>query len=176
VSKSGSTLSRPSLAHILLNIHTRFHSSSRPEFCAVFSCSRRPRRKEYKQKNKIQWVLQCIASDNSNSVVSGPNQAHIHLRPDNLQRYIRVTHVDKLRPSLTAQDTCKEASRSGKRHGKEYLFPAARAERDGIDKRIHIIICACGLNDDGMLDLEVLPSQSVIFVVCIVLVLSIISM
>jgi hypothetical protein len=95
VSKSGSTLSRPSLAHILLNIHARVHSSSRPEFCAVFSCSRRPRRKEYKQKNKIQWVLQCIASDNSNSVVSGPNQAHIHLRPDNLQRYIRVTHVDK---------------------------------------------------------------------------------
>ncbi|KAH7132852.1 C2H2 type zinc finger domain-containing protein [Dactylonectria macrodidyma] len=78
----------------LLNSHTNVHSSARPHYCSVQGCPRSEGGKGFKRKNEM--IRHGLVHDSPGYVCPFcPDREHKYPRPDNLQRHVRVHHVDK---------------------------------------------------------------------------------
>ncbi|RDI77120.1 Serine/threonine-protein phosphatase 2A activator 1 [Venturia inaequalis] len=77
----------------LLNSHANVHSSNRPHFCPVATCPRGPGGKGFKRKNEM--IRHGLVHDSPGYVCPFcPDREHKYPRPDNLQRHVRVHHVE----------------------------------------------------------------------------------
>ncbi|KAH0331897.1 hypothetical protein KCU74_g4330, partial [Aureobasidium melanogenum] len=84
----------PFQTQYLLNSHANVHSSSRPHYCPVKGCSRSEGGKGFKRKNEM--IRHGLVHDSPGYVCPFcPLREHRYPRPDNLQRHVRVHHVDK---------------------------------------------------------------------------------
>ncbi|KAK4230909.1 metallothionein expression activator [Podospora fimiseda] len=84
----------PFTTQYLLNSHMNVHSSSRPHYCPVPGCSRAEGGKGFKRKNEM--IRHGLVHDSPGYVCPFcPDREHKYPRPDNLQRHVRVHHVDK---------------------------------------------------------------------------------
>ncbi|KAG9835561.1 hypothetical protein KCU98_g11521, partial [Aureobasidium melanogenum] len=84
----------PFQTQYLLNSHANVHSSNRPHYCPVKGCSRSEGGKGFKRKNEM--IRHGLVHDSPGYVCPFcPLREHRYPRPDNLQRHVRVHHVDK---------------------------------------------------------------------------------
>ncbi|KAK0623361.1 hypothetical protein B0T14DRAFT_386143, partial [Immersiella caudata] len=84
----------PFQTQYLLNSHANVHSSARPHYCPVKGCSRSEGGKGFKRKNEM--IRHGLVHDSPGYVCPFcPDREHKYPRPDNLQRHVRVHHVDK---------------------------------------------------------------------------------
>ncbi|KAH8654311.1 C2H2 type zinc finger domain-containing protein, partial [Ilyonectria robusta] len=78
----------------LLNSHANVHSSARPHYCPVQGCQRTEGGKGFKRKNEM--IRHGVVHDSPGYVCPFcTDTEHKYPRPDNLQRHVRVYHVDK---------------------------------------------------------------------------------
>ncbi|KAJ2993055.1 hypothetical protein NUW58_g1963 [Xylaria curta] len=85
---------QPFQTQYLLNSHANVHSSARPHYCSVKGCSRSEGGKGFKRKNEM--IRHGLVHDSPGYVCPFcPDREHKYPRPDNLQRHVRVHHVDK---------------------------------------------------------------------------------
>jgi hypothetical protein len=78
----------------LLNSHANVHSLSRPYYCSVRGCSRSIGGLGFKRKNEM--IRHGLVHDSPGYICPFcPDREHKYPRPDNLQRHVRVHHVDK---------------------------------------------------------------------------------
>ncbi|KAF4512706.1 hypothetical protein G6O67_000054 [Ophiocordyceps sinensis] len=78
----------------LLNSHANVHSSARPHYCPVKGCPRSEGGKGFKRKNEM--IRHGLVHDSPGYVCPFcPDREHKYPRPDNLQRHVRVHHIDK---------------------------------------------------------------------------------
>ncbi|TPX12123.1 uncharacterized protein E0L32_007238 [Thyridium curvatum] len=78
----------------LLNSHANVHSQERPHYCPVKGCPRSEGGKGFKRKNEM--IRHGLVHDSPGYVCPFcPDREHKYPRPDNLQRHVRVHHVDK---------------------------------------------------------------------------------
>ncbi|PLB41462.1 uncharacterized protein BDW47DRAFT_115225 [Aspergillus candidus] len=86
----------PFQTQYLLNSHANVHSQDRPHFCPVDGCTRGVGGKGFKRKNEM--IRHGLVHNSPGYVCPFcPDQQHKYPRPDNLQRHVRVHHVDKSR-------------------------------------------------------------------------------
>ncbi|RSL50614.1 hypothetical protein CEP53_008741 [Fusarium sp. AF-6] len=84
----------PFQTQYLLNSHANVHSSARPHYCPVKGCPRSEGGKGFKRKNEM--IRHGLVHDSPGYVCPFcPDREHKYPRPDNLQRHVRVHHVDK---------------------------------------------------------------------------------
>ncbi|KAL3457052.1 hypothetical protein BJX64DRAFT_27855 [Aspergillus heterothallicus] len=84
----------PFQTQYLLNSHANVHSQDRPHFCPIEGCTRGPGGKGFKRKNEM--IRHGLVHNSPGYVCPFcPDQQHKYPRPDNLQRHVRVHHVDK---------------------------------------------------------------------------------
>ncbi|KAJ9154721.1 Krueppel-like factor 11 [Pleurostoma richardsiae] len=84
----------PFQTQYLLNSHANVHSSARPHYCPVQGCPRSEGGKGFKRKNEM--IRHGLVHDSPGYVCPFcPDREHKYPRPDNLQRHVRVHHVDK---------------------------------------------------------------------------------
>ncbi|KAI5863195.1 hypothetical protein GGS23DRAFT_605239 [Durotheca rogersii] len=84
----------PFQTQYLLNSHLNVHSSARPHYCPVKGCPRSEGGKGFKRKNEM--IRHGLVHDSPGYVCPFcPDREHKYPRPDNLQRHVRVHHVDK---------------------------------------------------------------------------------
>ncbi|KAK3295863.1 uncharacterized protein B0H64DRAFT_157725 [Chaetomium fimeti] len=78
----------------LLNSHANVHSSARPHYCPVPGCPRAEGGKGFKRKNEM--IRHGLVHESPGYICPFcPDRDHRYPRPDNLQRHVRVHHVDK---------------------------------------------------------------------------------
>ncbi|KAL8389235.1 hypothetical protein RB599_011029 [Gaeumannomyces hyphopodioides] len=86
--------SMPFHTQYLLNSHMNVHSSARPHYCPVKGCPRSEGGKGFKRKNEM--IRHGLVHDSPGYICPFcPDREHKYPRPDNLQRHVRVHHVDK---------------------------------------------------------------------------------
>ncbi|KAM7196021.1 metallothionein expression activator [Naviculisporaceae sp. PSN 640] len=84
----------PFQTQYLLNSHMNVHSSARPHYCPVPGCPRSEGGKGFKRKNEM--IRHGLVHESPGYVCPFcPDREHKYPRPDNLQRHVRVHHVDK---------------------------------------------------------------------------------
>ncbi|AEO69185.1 uncharacterized protein THITE_2119310 [Thermothielavioides terrestris NRRL 8126] len=84
----------PFQTQYLLNSHANVHSSARPHYCPVPGCSRGEGGKGFKRKNEM--IRHGLVHNSPGYVCPFcPDREHKYPRPDNLQRHVRVHHMDK---------------------------------------------------------------------------------
>ncbi|KAE8146202.1 hypothetical protein BDV25DRAFT_54750 [Aspergillus avenaceus] len=84
----------PFQTQYLLNSHANVHSQDRPHFCPIEGCPRGIGGKGFKRKNEM--IRHGLVHNSPGYVCPFcPDQQHKYPRPDNLQRHVRVHHVDK---------------------------------------------------------------------------------
>jgi len=121
----------PFQTQYLLNSHTNVHSNQRPHFCPVKDCPRGPGGQGFKRKNEmIRYVpehkIRETNTDNfgrhglvhqSPGYVCPfcPDQQHKYPRPDNLQRHVRVHHVEKDRDDPLLREVLAQRPEGGNR-------------------------------------------------------------
>lgn len=94
VCKFAGCTAAPFQTQYLLNSHTNVHSSARPHYCSVKGCPRSEGGKGFKRKNEM--IRHGLVHDSPGYVCPFcPDREHKYPRPDNLQRHVRVHHVDK---------------------------------------------------------------------------------
>lgn len=85
---------QPFQTQYLLNSHANVHSSNRPHYCPIKGCPRSEGGKGFKRKNEM--IRHGLVHDSPGYVCPFcPDREHKYPRPDNLQRHVRVHHVDK---------------------------------------------------------------------------------
>ncbi|KAK4161518.1 hypothetical protein QBC43DRAFT_323465 [Cladorrhinum sp. PSN259] len=84
----------PFLTQYLLNSHLNSHSSARPHHCPVSGCPRAEGGKGFKRRNEM--MRHRLIHDAPGYICPFcPEPDHKYPRPDNLQRHVRVHHIDK---------------------------------------------------------------------------------
>ncbi|KAK6072069.1 C2H2 type zinc finger protein [Seiridium cupressi] len=84
----------PFQTQYLLNSHANVHSSARPHYCPVKGCPRAEGGKGFKRKNEM--IRHGLVHESPGYVCPFcPDREHKYPRPDNLQRHVRVHHMDK---------------------------------------------------------------------------------
>ncbi|KAL1956860.1 hypothetical protein VTO42DRAFT_6708 [Malbranchea cinnamomea] len=84
----------PFQTQYLLNSHANVHSQDRPYFCPIKGCPRGEGGQGFKRKNEM--IRHGLVHDSPGYVCPFcTDQQHKYPRPDNLQRHVRVHHVDK---------------------------------------------------------------------------------
>ncbi|KAL5335106.1 hypothetical protein BJX70DRAFT_410742 [Aspergillus crustosus] len=105
-SHSGCTAA-PFQTQYLLNSHANVHSQDRPHFCPVEGCSRGYGGKGFKRKNEM--IRHGLVHNSPGYVCPFcPDQEHKYPRPDNLQRHVRVHHVDKNKDDPALRDVLSQ--------------------------------------------------------------------
>ncbi|KAK4171928.1 hypothetical protein QBC36DRAFT_382185 [Triangularia setosa] len=116
---SGCT-AQPFATQYLLNSHANVHSSARPHYCPVAGCPRSEGGKGFKRKNEM--IRHGLVHDSPGYVCPFcPDREHKYPRPDNLQRHVRVHHVDKDKDDPQLRDVLSQRpdgpSRGRRRRG-----------------------------------------------------------
>lgn len=84
----------PFQTQYLLNSHANVHSSIRPHYCPVKNCPRSIGGKGFKRKNEM--IRHGLVHESPGYVCPYcKDREHKYPRPDNLQRHVRVHHMDK---------------------------------------------------------------------------------
>ncbi|KAK4196554.1 hypothetical protein QBC40DRAFT_7306 [Triangularia verruculosa] len=110
----------PFATQYLLNSHANVHSSARPHYCPVEGCPRSEGGKGFKRKNEM--IRHGLVHDSPGYVCPFcPDREHKYPRPDNLQRHVRVHHVDKDKDDPQLRDVLSQRpdgpSRGRRRRG-----------------------------------------------------------
>lgn len=94
VCKTGGCTAAPFQTQYLLNSHANVHSSARPHYCPMKGCPRSEGGKGFKRKNEM--IRHGLVHESPGYVCPFcPDREHKYPRPDNLQRHVRVHHIDK---------------------------------------------------------------------------------
>ncbi|KXT02824.1 hypothetical protein AC578_5390 [Pseudocercospora eumusae] len=84
----------PFQTQYLLSSHRNVHSQNRPHYCPVKECPRSEGGKGFKRKNEM--IRHGLVHNSPGYICPFcPDREHRYPRPDNLQRHVRVHHVDK---------------------------------------------------------------------------------
>ncbi|XP_044718032.1 C2H2 type zinc finger domain-containing protein [Hirsutella rhossiliensis] len=110
----------PFQTQYLLNSHANVHSSARPHYCPVKGCPRSEGGKGFKRKNEM--IRHGLVHDSPGYVCPFcPDREHKYPRPDNLQRHVRVHHIDKDKDDPMLRDVLSQRpdgpSRGRRRRG-----------------------------------------------------------
>ncbi|KAH6620259.1 hypothetical protein C7974DRAFT_435671 [Boeremia exigua] len=98
----------------LLNSHANVHSQTRPHFCPVKGCPRSEGGKGFKRKNEM--IRHGLVHQSPGYVCPFcPDREHKYPRPDNLQRHVRVHHVDKDKDDPQLRDVLAQRPEGGSR-------------------------------------------------------------
>ncbi|KAI1176333.1 hypothetical protein F4777DRAFT_588050 [Nemania sp. FL0916] len=98
---------QPFQTQYLLNSHANVHSSARPHYCPVKGCARSEGGKGFKRKNEM--IRHGLVHDSPGYVCPFcPDREHKYPRPDNLQRHVRVHHVDKDKDDPALRDVLSQ--------------------------------------------------------------------
>ncbi|TVY87456.1 Metallothionein expression activator [Lachnellula willkommii] len=113
-------MAQPFQTQYLLNSHANVHSSNRPHYCSVKGCPRSEGGKGFKRKNEM--IRHGLVHDSPGYVCPFcPDREHKYPRPDNLQRHVRVHHVDKDKDDAQLRDVLSQRpegpSRGRRRRG-----------------------------------------------------------
>ncbi|KAG0134513.1 hypothetical protein HOY82DRAFT_577299 [Tuber indicum] len=104
----------PFQTQYLLNSHANVHSSARPHYCPVKGCSRGEGGKGFKRKNEM--IRHGLVHDSPGYVCPFcPDREHKYPRPDNLQRHVRVHHMDKDKDDPLLRDVLAQRPEGGNR-------------------------------------------------------------
>ncbi|PWW77113.1 hypothetical protein C7212DRAFT_351428 [Tuber magnatum] len=104
----------PFQTQYLLNSHANVHSSARPHYCPVKGCPRGEGGKGFKRKNEM--IRHGLVHDSPGYVCPFcPDREHKYPRPDNLQRHVRVHHVDKDKDDPQLRDVLAQRPEGGNR-------------------------------------------------------------
>ncbi|KAF2021957.1 hypothetical protein BU24DRAFT_404888 [Aaosphaeria arxii CBS 175.79] len=98
----------------LLNSHANVHSQSRPHYCPVQGCLRAEGGKGFKRKNEM--IRHGLVHASPGYVCPFcPDREHKYPRPDNLQRHVRVHHVDKHKDDELLREVLSQRPEGGPR-------------------------------------------------------------
>ncbi|KAI5814050.1 hypothetical protein BZA77DRAFT_250760 [Pyronema omphalodes] len=98
----------------LLNSHANVHSSIRNHFCPIKDCPRGPQGKGFKRKNEM--IRHGLVHDSPGYICPFcPDREHKYPRPDNLQRHVRVHHMDKDKDDPLLREVLSQRSNGGNR-------------------------------------------------------------
>lgn len=104
----------PFQTQYLLNSHANVHSQSRPHYCSVAGCPRGEGGKGFKRKNEM--IRHGLVHASPGYVCPFcPDREHKYPRPDNLQRHVRVHHVDKDKDDPQLRDVLAQRPEGGTR-------------------------------------------------------------
>ncbi|KAJ4409533.1 hypothetical protein N0V91_002454 [Didymella pomorum] len=104
----------PFQTQYLLNSHMNVHSQTRPHFCPVKGCPRSEGGKGFKRKNEM--IRHGLVHQSPGYVCPFcPDREHKYPRPDNLQRHVRVHHVDKDKDDPQLRDVLAQRPEGGSR-------------------------------------------------------------
>ncbi|OMP86788.1 Metallothionein expression activator [Diplodia seriata] len=104
----------PFQTQYLLNSHANVHSQARPHYCPVPGCSRGEGGKGFKRKNEM--IRHGLVHDSPGYVCPFcPERDHKYPRPDNLQRHVRVHHVDKDKDDAQLREVLAQRPEGGGR-------------------------------------------------------------
>ncbi|XTI94857.1 hypothetical protein V2W45_1255340 [Cenococcum geophilum] len=104
----------PFQTQYLLNSHANVHSQSRPHYCPVSGCSRAEGGKGFKRKNEM--IRHGLVHQSPGYVCPFcPDREHKYPRPDNLQRHVRVHHVDKDKDDPLLREVLAQRPEGGSR-------------------------------------------------------------
>jgi len=113
----------PFQTQYLLNSHANVHSSSRPHYCPVKGCPRGEGGKGFKRKNEM--IRHGLVHDSPGYVCPFcPLREHRYPRPDNLQRHVRVHHVDKDKDDPLLREVLAQRPEGGGRGRRRRAGPA----------------------------------------------------
>ncbi|CAM1502797.1 Fc.00g075730.m01.CDS01 [Cosmosporella sp. VM-42] len=113
----------PFQTQYLLNSHANVHSSARPHYCSVQGCPRSEGGKGFKRKNEM--IRHGLVHDSPGYVCPFcPDREHKYPRPDNLQRHVRVHHVDKDKDDPLLRDVLSQRP-DGPNRGRRRRAPPA---------------------------------------------------
>ncbi|KAF2863433.1 hypothetical protein K470DRAFT_280331 [Piedraia hortae CBS 480.64] len=93
----------PFQSQYLLISHRNVHMTFRPHYCPVDGCPHSRGGQGFKRKNEM-LRHGLVHSSPGYACPFCPGRAHRYPRPDNLQRHVRVHHVDKDRDDPALQD------------------------------------------------------------------------
>ncbi|KAF1913926.1 hypothetical protein BDU57DRAFT_327582 [Ampelomyces quisqualis] len=104
----------PFQTQYLLNSHTNVHSQIRPHYCPVAGCPRSEGGKGFKRKNEM--IRHGLVHQSPGYVCPFcPDREHKYPRPDNLQRHVRVHHVDKDKDNEQLREVLAQRPEGGTR-------------------------------------------------------------
>ncbi|KAI9777930.1 MAG: hypothetical protein M1839_008465 [Geoglossum umbratile] len=104
----------PFQTQYLLNSHANVHSTNRPHYCPVKGCSRGEGGMGFKRKNEM--IRHGLVHDSPGYVCPFcPDREHKYPRPDNLQRHVRVHHVDKDKDDPLLREVLAQRPEGGNR-------------------------------------------------------------
>ncbi|KAF2192749.1 hypothetical protein K469DRAFT_554675 [Zopfia rhizophila CBS 207.26] len=104
----------PFQTQYLLNSHANVHSQSRPHYCSVPGCPRAEGGKGFKRKNEM--IRHGLVHASPGYVCPFcPDREHKYPRPDNLQRHVRVHHVDKDKDDPQLREVLAQRPEGGSR-------------------------------------------------------------
>ncbi|KAI9876897.1 MAG: hypothetical protein M1830_005378 [Pleopsidium flavum] len=104
----------PFQTQYLLNSHANVHSQNRPHYCPMKGCPRGEGGKGFKRKNEM--IRHGLVHDSPGYVCPFcPDREHKYPRPDNLQRHVRVHHVDKDKDDAQLREVLAQRPEGGNR-------------------------------------------------------------
>ncbi|KAL7269557.1 hypothetical protein RUND412_007779, partial [Rhizina undulata] len=104
----------PFQTQYLLNSHANVHSNDRPHYCSVKNCPRGKGGKGFKRKNEM--IRHGLVHDSPGYVCPFcSDREHRYPRPDNLQRHVRVHHMDKDKDDPMLRDVLAQRPEGGNR-------------------------------------------------------------
>ncbi|KGQ02759.1 Transcriptional regulator prz1 [Beauveria bassiana D1-5] len=113
----------PFQTQYLLNSHANVHSSARPHYCPVKGCPRSEGGKGFKRKNEM--IRHGLVHDSPGYVCPFcPDREHKYPRPDNLQRHVRVHHLEKDKDDPLLREVLSQRP-DGPNRGRRRRAPAA---------------------------------------------------
>ncbi|KAF2172240.1 hypothetical protein M409DRAFT_17477 [Zasmidium cellare ATCC 36951] len=99
----------PFQTQYLLSSHRNVHSQSRPHYCPVEGCPRSEGGRGFKRKNEM--IRHGLVHNSPGYICPFcPDREHRYPRPDNLQRHVRVHHVDKDRDDPALREVLAQRS------------------------------------------------------------------
>ncbi|KAF8242712.1 hypothetical protein K440DRAFT_564559 [Wilcoxina mikolae CBS 423.85] len=105
---------QPFQTQYLLNSHANVHSSARPHYCPIKGCPRGEGGRGFKRKNEM--IRHGLVHDSPGYVCPFcPDREHKYPRPDNLQRHVRVHHMDKDKDDPQLRDVLSQRPEGGSR-------------------------------------------------------------
>ncbi|KAI9817763.1 MAG: hypothetical protein M1827_000882 [Pycnora praestabilis] len=112
----------PFQTQYLLNSHANVHSQNRPHYCPVRDCPRGEGGKGFKRKNEM--IRHGLVHDSPGYVCPFcPDREHRYPRPDNLQRHVRVHHMDKDKDDPQLREVLAQRPEGGNRGRRRRLGP-----------------------------------------------------
>lgn len=113
----------------LLNSHTYVHSEIHPHYCPVKGCPRSYGGKGFQRKNEM--IRHSLVHDSPGYVCPFcPDKDHKYPRPDNLQRHVRVHHVDKDRNDPELRAILSQRPEGGNRGRRKHPTGAEKEKKE----------------------------------------------